>query len=108
MRGKPLIPRCTACTAIFQICDFYSIQLKEDISFGYYQGHSKAGSGAPSGTQSLKIKQMAKAGYMTGAEIKADSEKTTLAQLGYTGGDAKLEVRWGTRPSPLRSAHHQP
>ena len=21
--------------------DFYSIQLKEDISFGYYQGHSK-------------------------------------------------------------------
>ena len=30
---------------------------------------------------------------MTGAEIKADSEKTTLAQLGYTGGDAKLEVK---------------
>ena len=55
----------------------------------------KAGSGAPSGTQSLKIKQMAKAGYMTGAEIKADSEKTTLAQLGYTGGDAKLEVKMG-------------
>lgn len=55
----------------------------------------KAGSGAPSGTQSLKIKQMAKAGYMTGAEIKADSERTTLAQLGYTGGDAKLEVKMG-------------
>lgn len=55
----------------------------------------KAGSGAPSGTQSLKIKQMANAGYMTGAEIKADSEKTTLAQLGYTGGDAKLEVKMG-------------
>lgn len=55
----------------------------------------KAGSGAPNGTQSLKIKQMAKAGYMTGAEIKADSEKTTLAQLGYTGGDAKLEVKMG-------------
>lgn len=55
----------------------------------------KAGSGAPSGTQSLKIKQMAKAGYMTGAEIKADTEKTTLAQLGYTGGDAKLEVKMG-------------
>ena len=32
---------------------------------------------------------------MTGAEIKADSEKTTLAQLGYTGGDAKLEVKMG-------------
>lgn len=22
MRGNPLIPRCTACTAIFPICDF--------------------------------------------------------------------------------------
>lgn len=55
----------------------------------------KAGSGAPSGTQSLKIKQMAKAGYMTGAQIKADSTSKTLAQLGYTGGDAKIDIKTG-------------
>lgn len=54
-----------------------------------------ASSGAPNGTQSLKIKETAKAGYMTGAEIKASSDKTTLAELGYNGGDAKINVANG-------------
>lgn len=52
----------------------------------------KAGSSAPNGTQTLKITNTAKAGYLTGEEINASSSSTTLAQLGYTGGDAKINV----------------
>ena len=52
----------------------------------------KAGSTAPNGTQTLKITNTAKAGYLTGAKINANSSSTTLAQLGYTGGDAKINV----------------
>lgn len=52
----------------------------------------KAGSSAPNGTQTLKITNTAKAGYLTGEGINASSSSTTLAQLGYTGGDAKINV----------------
>lgn len=52
----------------------------------------KAASGAPNGTQTLKITNTAKAGYLTGEQINASSSSTTLAQLGYTGGDAKINV----------------
>lgn len=52
----------------------------------------KAASGAPNGTQTLKITNTAKAGYLTGEQINASSANTTLAQLGYTGGDAKINV----------------
>lgn len=52
----------------------------------------KAASGAPNGTQTLKITNTAKAGYLTGEEINASSSSTTLAQIGYTGGDAKINV----------------
>lgn len=52
----------------------------------------KAASGAPNGTQTLKIINTAKAGYLTGEQINASSSSTTLAQLGYTGGDAKINV----------------
>lgn len=52
----------------------------------------KAGSSAPNGTQTLKITNIAKAGYLTGEQINASSSSTTLAQLGYTGGDAKINV----------------
>lgn len=52
----------------------------------------KAGSSAPNGTQTLKITNTAKAGYLTGEQINASSSSTTLAQLGYTGGDAKINV----------------
>ena len=54
-----------------------------------------ASSTAPNGTQSLKIKETAKAGSLTGAQINASSSKTTLAQLGYTGGDAQINVNTG-------------
>lgn len=52
----------------------------------------KAASGAPNGIQTLKITNTAKAGYLTGEQINASSSSTTLAQLGYTGGDAKINV----------------
>ena len=52
----------------------------------------KAGSSAPNGTQTLKITNTAKAGYLTGEGINASSSSTTLAQLGCTGGDAKINV----------------
>ena len=52
----------------------------------------KAGSSAQNGTQTLKITNTAKAGYLTGEGINASSSSTTLAQLGYTGGDAKINV----------------
>lgn len=52
----------------------------------------KAGSSAPNGTQTLKITNTAKAGYLTGEQINASSSSTTLAQLGYTGGDVKINV----------------
>ena len=54
-----------------------------------------ASSTAPNGTQSLKIKETAKAGSLTGAQINASSSTTTLAQLGYTGGDAQINVNTG-------------
>ncbi len=54
-----------------------------------------ASSSAPNGTQSLKVKDTAKAGYLTGEQINAASSGTTLAQLGYTGEDANINVTVG-------------
>lgn len=56
------------------------------------------GSGATNGVQSLKIKEIAQGGYLTGAEMKhRDASKkvaadSTLADLGYTGGKTKISV----------------
>lgn len=54
-----------------------------------------ASSSAPNGTQSLKVKDTAKAGYLTGEQINAASSSSTLAQLGYTGEDANINVTVG-------------
>lgn len=55
----------------------------------------KASSTAPNGTQRLRITNTAKSGSLTGQEVNAKSDSTTLAQLGYTGGDAKINVNIG-------------
>lgn len=56
-----------------------------------------ASSNAVIGTQSLKIKQLAKAGYLTGAQLgKKTTESSTMASLGYTGGDTSISVRVGS------------
>ena len=51
---------------------------------------------AVNGTQTLQVKQLAKSGYLTGAKLKAGTkESSTLADLGYTGGDTSITVRVG-------------
>lgn len=55
---------------------------------------------AINGTQTLKITQLAKSGYLTGGTLAAGTtENTTLGELGYTGGDTTISVRMadGTR-----------
>lgn len=51
---------------------------------------------AINGTQSLQISQLAKSGYLTGAQFKSGTtENSTLADLGYTGADTTITVRVG-------------
>lgn len=51
---------------------------------------------APSGTQSLNIISVAQAGYLTGGQLDGSvSTGTTLAELGYTGGDGKINLTMG-------------
>lgn len=56
----------------------------------------KAGNNAPTGTQQLNIIKVAQAGYLTGAQLSnSTTTSTTLAELGYTGGDAKINLAKG-------------
>ncbi len=56
-----------------------------------------ASSGAVIGTQTLKVKQLAKAGYLTGAQLgKNITEDSTMSALGYSGGDTTISVRAGS------------
>lgn len=55
-----------------------------------------AGNNAPSGTQQLNIISVAQAGYLTGGQLGSNvSTGTTLAELGYTGGDGKINLTKG-------------
>ncbi len=55
-----------------------------------------AASNAPNGTQRLNITQIAQAGYLTGGKLASGTTTgTTLAELGYTGGDGKITVTKG-------------
>ena len=55
---------------------------------------------AVNGTQKLNILQVAQAGYLTGGKLASGTtESTTLAELGYTGGDGtkkSISVSQGT------------
>ena len=54
-----------------------------------------ASSNAVVGTQTLKITQLAKAGYLTGAQLdKGTTNSTTLSELGF-GGNTTISVRVG-------------
>ena len=56
----------------------------------------KAGNNAPTATQQLNILKVAQAGYLTGAQLSSKTTtSTTLAELGYTGGDAKINLTKG-------------
>ena len=57
-----------------------------------------ASGSAAKGTQTLEIKQLAKGTYITGGELKTNDQSTlssgtTLAQLGYTGDGASINVK---------------
>lgn len=55
-----------------------------------------AGNNAPNGTQKVNILQVAQSGYMTGGKISSSATtSTTLAELGYTGGDASINIDKG-------------
>ncbi len=55
-----------------------------------------ASANAVIGTQSLKISQLAKAGYLTGAQLKkGTTDASTLADLNYAGGETTISVRAG-------------
>lgn len=59
-----------------------------------------AGASVPNGIQKLNVLQVAQAGYWTGGELSATDGKpvtggTKLSDLGYTSGDAKLEIAMG-------------
>ncbi len=59
--------------------------------------------GAVNGSQSLEITDLAKTAYLTGKELKTDSSgkavtgKTTLADLGYTGGETEIRIGKGAK-----------
>ena len=51
---------------------------------------------APNGTQKLNIIKIAQAGYLTGGKLSdSTTTGTTLAELGYTGGDGKIDLTMG-------------
>lgn len=51
---------------------------------------------APNGTQKLNILKIAQAGYLTGGKLAGSTTTgTTLAELGYTGGDGKIDLKLG-------------
>lgn len=50
----------------------------------------------PNGTQKLNILKIAQAGYLTGGKLAGSTTTgTTLAELGYTGGDGKVDLKLG-------------
>lgn len=56
----------------------------------------KAASGSVNGTYSVQVTSLAKSGYLTGAQLdKGTSASSTLADLGYTGGEGKLSLTTG-------------
>lgn len=55
-----------------------------------------ATSNAVNGTQKLNILQVAQAGYLTGGKLSDNvTTGTTMAELGYTGGDGKINLTLG-------------
>ncbi len=55
-----------------------------------------ASSSAPNGTQKLNILQVAQAGYLTGGKLDdSTTTATTLAELGYTGGNGTITLTKG-------------
>lgn len=91
-----------------KIYSFYSKSLTDFKFMSNFDGMKKttlsdstkatitAGMNVTNGTQTLKINQLATAGYLTGAELKSDGEKytgkTKLSELGITDKELTFKV----------------
>lgn len=63
-----------------------------------------ASDNAVNGTQTLEVKNLAKAAYLTGGKLKVSqgmklSNSSTLADLGYTGGTTTITINKGAQKS---------
>ncbi len=91
-----------------KIYSFYSKSLTDFKFMSNFDGMKKttlsdstkatitAGTNVTNGTQTLKVNQLATAGYLTGAELKSDGEKytgkTKLSELGITDKELTFKV----------------
>lgn len=74
-----------------------SYNLKKTTVSDASKASVSASSNAVIGSQTLKITQLAKAGYLTGAQLgKKVTENSTLSSLGYGEGDTEISVRVGS------------
>lgn len=103
-----------------KIYGFYSKKLWNMTLLGSFTGKKKttvsdstkatisADSSVVNGTQTLKVNQLATAGYLTGTELKKTGEgevtsSTTLSELGVKSGTLKLEVGGETKTIDVKS-----
>lgn len=73
-----------------------SYNLKKTTSSDATKATVTASNTAVNGSQKLNILQVAQAGYLTGGKLSSSATtSTTLAELGYTGGEASINVDKG-------------
>lgn len=70
--------------------------LKSAVSSDSTKVTVSAGSSAVNGSYSVQVTSLAKAGYLTGGKLASSTTtSTTLAELGYTGGDGSITLTKG-------------
>ena len=70
--------------------------LKSAVSSDSTKVTVSAGSSAVNGSYSVQVTSLAKAGYLTGGKLSSGTTtSTTLAELGYTGGDGSITLTKG-------------
>ena len=73
-----------------------SYNLKKTTSSDTTKASVIADNNATNGSQKLNILQVAQSGYLTGGKLeKGTTTSSTLAELGYVGGDASINVDRG-------------
>lgn len=61
-----------------------------------------AGTNASNGSYSVHVTSLAKAGYLTGAQLDAGTKaSTTLGELGYTGNDGRISLTVGGKTTDI-------
>lgn len=76
--------------------------LKKAIASDSTKATVSASANAVNGAQKLVIKQLASAGYLTGAKLQEGTKSsTTLEDLGYTSGSGKISVKVGGKETEI-------